>query len=77
MAAEDLDDGEVAVWVPSRLVLSENTVDSAIKRSVDQTLKAVMQESPLSNAEASVYRTMGCLVAGFLLERSRGPSSIP
>ena len=75
MASEDLQDGEVAVWLPNEMVLSEDTADPAIAKSVDQAIRATMQETPMSNAEANVYRTMGCLVGGYMLEKARGENA--
>ena len=75
MATQDLLDGEVAVWIPNPLVLSEPTVDSSIRQGVDAAIKETMGETPMSGAEVNVYRTMSNLCAGYMLEKARGSSA--
>jgi len=75
MATQDLSDGEVAVWIPNDLVMCEANTDPAIASAVDEALRLQGTATPFQPAEARVFRTMGCLCAGYLLEKARGEDS--
>jgi len=57
MAVDDLNDGDVAVWIPNEYVLSESTADPAIHAAVDK-VKHVSEHLTLNFNDLIFYAAL-------------------
>jgi len=69
-ASRDLQEGEVACWVPDSTILMQETIDATLLGCIHEELTTGVTEQ-----ERKPYIRMLSLVLGYLLEKARGSSS--